>query len=67
MSIVASIQSHLDTGQFSKGVFVDLKITVDTVEHVILLHKLEYYGIRVIAKQWFESYLSKRKQYVVIG
>ena len=51
MSIVASIQSHLDTGQFSKGVFVDLKITVDTVEHVIFLHKLEHYCIRVIAKQ----------------
>ena len=39
----------------------------DTVDHKILLEKLECYGIRGIVKNWFESYLSDRKQFVSIG
>jgi hypothetical protein len=36
-------------------------------DHVILLQKFECYGIRGIVKNWFESYLCDRKQYVSIG
>ena len=36
----------------------------DTVNHNILLSKLDHYGIRLSAKDWFSSYLSKRQQYV---
>ena len=39
----------------------------DTVEHGILLAKLEHYGIRGLANEWFRSYLSNRKQYVSIN
>ena len=39
----------------------------DTVNHNILIMKLEYYGIRGIAKNWFASYLSNRKQFVSIN
>ena len=39
----------------------------DTVDHKILLHKLEYYGIRGICNDWFKSYLSDRKQFVSIS
>ena len=38
----------------------------DTVDHKILLHKLEYYGIRGVCNDWFKSYLSDRKQFVSI-
>ena len=38
-----------------------------TVEHDILLSKLEHYGIRGLANEWFKSYLSYRKQYVSIN
>ena len=40
---------------------------MDTVDHTILLKKLEYYGVRRIAKDWFCSYLSNRKHFVSVG
>ena len=59
MSIVENIQIQLDDGKYSAGVFVDLKKAFDTVDHNILLKKLDYYGVRGIANEWFASYLKK--------
>ena len=67
MSIVENIQTQLDDGKYSAGVFVDLKKAFDTVDHNILLKKLDYYGVRGIANEWFASYLKNRKQFVSIG
>ena len=39
----------------------------DTVDHGILLKKLNHYGIRGVANDLIKSYLSNRKQYVQIG
>ena len=47
--------------------FVDLKKAFDTVDHNILLEKLDYYGIRGVAKDWFWSYLDNQKQYVTLN
>ena len=63
LSIVESIQSHLDKNKFCAGVFVDLKKAFDTVDHHILLYKLEHYGIRGVANEWFSSYLKNRAQF----
>ena len=43
--------------------FCWLKKAFDTVEHNILLSKLEHYGSCGLANEWFKSYLSNRKQY----
>ena len=67
MSIVENIQTQLDDGKYSAGVFVDLKKAFDTVDHNILLKKLHYYGVRGIANEWFASYLKNRKQFVSIS
>ena len=47
--------------------FLELQKAFDTMELDILLAKLEHYGIRGLAHEWFRSYLSKIKQYVSIN
>ena len=49
------------------GVFIDLKKAFDTVDHQILLKKMEHYGIRCQTLKLLESYLSDRTQYVCYG
>ena len=64
--IIEGIKENLDKGQFSCGVFVDLEKAFDTVNHKILLKKLDCYGIRNTANDWLRSYLSSRKQLVSV-
>ena len=46
------------------GIFLDLKKAFDTVNHKILQDKLNHYGIRGLALDFFTSYLKKRQQFV---
>ena len=67
VSITEQIREALDTGHFACGIFIDLQKAFDTVDHDILVSKLEYYGARGIAKNWFYSYLHNRQQFVTIN
>ena len=51
--------------EYSKvaAVFLDFKKAFDTVDHQILLRKLDNIGIRGVAYDWFRSYLFSREQF----
>lgn len=67
ISITEAIKKTMDDKKFGCGIFIDLKKAFDTVNHDILLSKLDHYGIRNVALSWFKSYLSGSKQYVHIN
>ena len=46
------------------SLFLDLSKAFDTVNHQILLNKLRYYGLQQSEYNWFQFYLSNRKQLV---
>ena len=67
MTIAKWIQKLLDARKYTARVFVDLKKAFDAVDHNIILEKLDYYGLRGVAKDWFCSYVNNQKQYVTLN
>ena len=67
LDIVNKIQTNMDAKLFSRGIFIDFKKGLDTVDHEILLHKLSHYGIRGIVNNRSRSYLSGRCQATQAG
>jgi flagellin-specific chaperone FliS len=67
LEITDNLRNYLDNNQIVCGLFLDLSKAFDTVNHDILLAKMDKYGIRGEPLTWFKNYLSNRKQYVKIG
>jgi hypothetical protein len=59
------ISKAIDSSKYSIGIFLDLAKAFDTVDHNVLLSKLENYGVRGITLLWFKSYLEHRYQQVM--
>ena len=67
ISLTEMIWSALDNDQFACGVFLDLQEAFDTVDHKILLSKINHYGIKGIPYEWFKSYLTNRQQFTTVN
>ena len=67
LEITEKIRETIDNKKYGCRIFIDLRKAFDTVNHEILLKKLEHYGIRGKALTWFTSYLTNRKQYVFLN
>ena len=61
------IKSQLDQSNYTGLVMLDLQKAFDTVDHTVLLQKLEALGADETTVSWFHSYLCGRKQVVNIG
>ena len=67
MELIEEICSLLDKKKYAIRVFIDLRKAFDTLDHRILLQKMNYYGIRGVAYDWLKSYLTNRKQFVQVS
>ena len=67
LDFIKSIEEAIESNQYAIGIFCDLSKAFDTLNHNILLQKLDHYGIRGKANEWFSSYLKDRKQYVELN
>ena len=64
--LVDEIYESFEKDHYTLGVFIDLLKAFDTVDHTILIKKLEMYGIKGINLASFRSYLTNRIQYISI-
>ena len=62
LTFVEKLRKAIDTGEFGLGIFLDFSKAFDTIDHGILLQKLDFYGIRGVANDLMKSYLTGRKQ-----
>ena len=62
--LVGRITKHKEKKESSIGVFIDLSKAFDTLNHSMLLKKMEKYGIRGLTLDWYTSYLTNRQMRV---
>ena len=67
INLTENIRQALGEGYIGCGIFLDLQKAFGTVDHEIILAKLNHYGIRGVSNDWFRSYFSDRQQYVSIN
>jgi hypothetical protein len=67
ITLMDRIISALERGHYMVGIFLDFSKAFDTVNHGILLAKLNKYGIRGPANKWLEHYLYEREQYCYLN
>ena len=61
---ISDITTSLDNKESTIAIYLDLSKAFDTINHTLLLKKLDHYGIRGLPLAWFKSYLENRKHYI---
>ena len=64
LNLVNDLTKQIDSGEVPTNIYIDLSKAFNTLDHSILLDKLNYYGICGVANNLFHSYISNRYQYV---
>ena len=67
VKLANQIYESFERNKYTLGVFIDLSKAFDTVNHSVLIKKLQMYGVRGVNLAWFCSYLANRKQYISLG
>ena len=67
LDVIAHIYDNIYSNNHSSVLTLNLKKAFDRVNHNILLHKLEHYGIRGLGNKLLRSYLSNRIQAVSVN
>ena len=67
MSVLANINTILDSGDQCDTVYFDLSKAFDSVPHRLLIHKLKSFGIHSSLLAWIENYLTNRRQRVTLN
>ena len=67
IDVIDTVRSYIDKGEIALGIYLDLRKAFDTVNHAILLSKLDHYGISGHMNKFLASYLNNRQQYTVVN
>ena len=67
LELIDRVILDMDKSEIPFSIFIDLSKAFNTLDHNILINKLQYYGIKGRPLDLFQSYLSNRRQYVQFG
>ena len=67
LDIYNKLLDNMDRKLITCSIFLDLRKAYDTINHTILIKKLEKYGIRGLPLQLLASYLTDRQQYTIVN
>ena len=63
IQLISQILNAFNENKYTLGIFIDLSKAFDTVDHDILLKKLDMYGIKGKNLKWLHSYLTNTKKF----
>ena len=66
VNLADHILQQMDVGNITALILLDVSSAFDTVDHTILLNRLQSFSVTSHALSWFTSYLSNRFQRVAI-
>ena len=64
VAVIDDILNKLEKKDDVVGIYMDLSKAFDTLDHTVLLCKLQFYGLRGPVYEWIKNYLCDRKQIV---
>ena len=67
LEVAEKLYANLDVNNYGVGIYLDFQNKFDTVDHEILLYKLNHCGIGRNILEWFKSYPKNRKQFTSIN